>query len=86
MPIQILMMMTMIRARVGSPKKSMPSLIQPMLFRKPLKMPFLANILDTYSREMNWGMAMVSTRMVRQPFLKRMPFLLMAMATSMPRK
>ena len=74
------------QGRLASPKKSMASEIHPMSSRKPLIMPFLANILETYSREINWGMAMVSTRIVRHPFLNLMPFLLIAMATNMPRK
>ena len=85
-PIQMLITMTVIRAQVGSSQKGSALSIQPRLISVPFRMPSLANILLTYSREMNWGMAMVITRMVRHSFLALMPFLLMAMATNMPRK
>ena len=86
MPIQILITMTMTLARFGVPQKSMFCLMSPRDLRAPLTRPFRSNILDTYSREMNWGMAMVRIRMVRHIFFRWMPFLLIIMATKMPRK
>ena len=82
----MLITMTMILASVGSSQKGMALSIQPQSISRPFTMPFLANILETYSREMNCGMAMVSTRMVRHTFLILMPFLLIIIATNMPRK
>ena len=86
MPIHTLMAMTVIRAQVGSSQKGRALVIQPRSISMPFMMPFLANILLTYRSEMNWGMAMVVTRMVRHTFFSRMPFLLIIMATAMPRK
>ena len=82
----MLMMITMIRARVGFPQKSIAWFMMPRSNSKPLKRPFFANIFETYSREINCGMAMVMIRTVRHSFFSLMPFLLIIMATRIPRK
>ena len=86
MPIQILMIMTMIRASVGMPQKSTACFRIPRSNRKPLNRPFNVNILLTYNSEMNCGIAIVMIRMVLQTFLRWMPFLLIIIATPIPRK
>ena len=90
MPIQILMMMTMTRASTGllPPRKSIACAgsMMPRSIRKPLIRPFRLNILEMYNREMNCGIAIVMMRIVLQTFFKWMPFLLIAIATRMPRK
>ena len=86
MPIQMLMMMMVTRAQVPFVQKGRGLVIYPHCIRKLLIRPSVVNILETYKRLTNYGIAMVITRMVRHIFLSRIPFLLIMMATSMPRK
>ena len=78
--------MIRMRADIGLSQNGIACWIQPHLSSRPLTRPSLANILPTYSRDTNCGTAMVMTRIVRQSFFSLMPFLLIMMATAMPRK